>query len=150
LGVTPYNIGYGASGLIRVGWFHTMEKAMDYLSWQHPVEESPAANQQPDLIVINHGTNDGGFLPQEFTVALRGTLAQLYKKYPDVPVVYVIPLIQAHAAVIRRLMADYPNGYVIETEGWPVTFTDGIHPNGAGAKIMGERIAKEIRELGLL
>ena len=150
LGVTPYYIGYGASGLIRVGWFHTMEKAMDYLSWQHPVEESPAANQQPDLIVINHGTNDGGFLPQEFTVALRGTLAQLYKKYPDVPVVYVIPLIQAHAAVIRRLMADYPNGHVIGTEGWPVTFTDGVHPNGGGAKVMGEKIAEGIRKLGLI
>ena len=114
------------------------------------MEESPAANQQPDLIVINHGTNDGGFLTQEFIVAMRGTLAHLYKKYPGVPVVYVIPLVQAHAAVIRCLMADYPNGHVIETEGWPVTFTDGIHPNGAGAKIMGERIAKEIRELGLL
>lgn len=150
LGVTPYYIGYGASGLIRVGWFHTMEKAMDYLSWQHPVEESPAANQQPDLIVINHGTNDGGFLTQEFIVAMRGTLAHLYKKYPDVPVVYVIPLQQTHATIIRRLMADYPNGYVIESEGWPVTFTDGIHPNAAGAKVMGERVAEGIRKLGLI
>ena len=150
LGVTPYYIGYGASGLIRVGWFHTMEKAMDYLSWQHPVEESPAANQQPDLIVINHGTNDGGFLTQEFIVAMRGTLAHLYKKYPNVPVVYVIPLQQTHAAVIRRLMAEYPKGYVIESEGWPVTFTDGIHPNGAGAKVMGEKVAEGIRKLGLI
>lgn len=150
LGVTPYYVGYGASGLIRVGWFHTMEKAMDYLSWQHPVEESPAANQQPDLIVINHGTNDGGFLTQEFIVAMRGTLAHVYKKYPDVPVVYVIPLQQTHATIIRRLMADYPNGHVIETAGWPVTFTDGIHPNAAGAKVMGERVAEGIRKLGLI
>jgi lysophospholipase L1-like esterase len=62
-------------------------------------------------------------------------------------VVYVIPLVQAHAAVIRRLMADYPNGHVIETEGWPVTFTDGIHPNGAGAKVFGERLAEELRNI---
>jgi lysophospholipase L1-like esterase len=47
-------------------------------------------------------------------------------------------------------MADYPNAHVIETEGWPVTFTDGIHPNGAGARVMGERVAEGIRALGLI
>jgi lysophospholipase L1-like esterase len=89
-------------------------------------------------------------LTQEFIVALRGTLARLYKKYPGVPVVYVIPLQQTHAAVIRRLMSEYPNGYVIESEGWPVTFTDGIHPNAEGARIMGERVAEAIKQLNLL
>ena len=85
----------------------------------------------------------------DFLSALRGTLSGLYRRYPDVPVVYVIPLQQTHAFVIRRLMAEYPRGYVVESEGWPMSYTDGIHPNAASAKYMGERVAKAIRDLGI-
>jgi lysophospholipase L1-like esterase len=86
----------------------------------------------------------------DFLSALRGTLSALYRRYPDIPVVYVIPLQQTHAIVIRRLMAEYPRGYVVESEGWPMSYTDGIHPNAASAKRMGENVAKAIRELGVL
>ena len=150
LGVTPYYIGYGATGMIRTGWFNTMEKAIDGLSWQHRVADFSAANQIPDLIVINHGTNDMDFSMLEYLNAMNSTMSLLYRRYPGVPVVYVIPLQQTHAAIIRRLMSEYPNGYVIESEGWPVTFTDGIHPNAAGARVMGERVAEGIRKLNLL
>ena len=150
LGVTPYYIGYGATGMIRTGWFNTMAKAIDGMSWRHPVAESPAANQKPDLIVINHGTNDMDFSMLEYMNAMNATMSLLYRRYPDIPVVYVIPLQQTHAAVIRRLMSEYPNGHVIESEGWPITYTDGIHPNAAGAKVMGERVAEGIRKLGLI
>ncbi len=141
LGATPYYVGYGATGLIRVGWFNTFDRSIDHLTWQYTVEGSPAANQIPDLIVVNHGTNDMDYPMLDFLNALRATLSHLYRRYPGVPLVYVIPLQQTHAAVIRRVMAEYPNGYVVESEGWPVTFTDGIHPNAAGAKVMGERVA---------
>ena len=147
LGVTPYYIGYGASGMVRVGWFNTMEKALDCMSRRCRVADSPAANQKPDLIVINHGTNDGGLLPQEFTVALRDTLTRLSEVYPNVPVVYVIPLFQSQAEAIRTLMADYPKGHVVETLGWPVTYSDGIHPDAEGAKVFGERLAAELKRI---
>ena len=150
LGVTPYYIGYGATGMIRTGWFNTMAKAIDGLSWRHLVADSPAANQKPDLIVINHGTNDMDFSMLEYMNAMNSTMSHLYRRYPEVPVVYVIPLQQTHATIIRRLMSEYPNGYVIESEGWPITYTDGIHPNAAGARIMGERVAEGIRALGLI
>ena len=147
LGVTPYYVGYGASGMVRVGWFNTMEKAIDRMSRRCRVVDSPAANQEPDLIVINHGTNDGGLLPQEFTVAARDTLARLSEVYPAVPVVYVIPLFQSQAEAIRTLMADHPNGHVVETQGWPVAYSDGVHPGAEGAKVFGERLAAELKRI---
>lgn len=150
LDVIPYFIGYGATGMIRTGWFNTMAKAIDGLSWQHTVADSPAANRMPDLIVINHGTNDMDFSMLEYMNAMNATMSLLYRRYPDIPVVYVIPLQQTHATIIRRIMSEYPNGYVIESDGWPVTFTDGVHPNAAGAKIMGELVADGIRSLGVL
>ena len=147
LGALPYYIGYGASGIVRVGWFNTMEKAIDRMSRTRFVKDSPAANQAPDLIVVNHGTNDGGLLAHEFTVALRDTLARLREAYPAVPVAYVIPLMQSQAEVIRGLMAEYPNGFVIETAGWPVTYSDGVHPDAAGAEVMGTRLAHALRDV---
>ena len=86
----------------------------------------------------------------EFLNALRATLSHLYKKYPDVPVVYVIPLQQVFATLIRRVMAEYPRGYVVESEAWKITFTDGIHPNAAGARVMGLGVAEAIRALDIL
>ncbi len=150
LGVIPYYIGYGGSGYLRTGWFQTMEVAMDWLSCSHRVDESPYADQRPDLIIINHGTNDMDYSMMEFLSAMQSTMSLLYRRYPDVPVVYVIPLQQTHAAIIRRIMSEYPNGYIIESDSWPMSFTDGIHPNAAGAYRMGKRVAEEIRKLKLL
>lgn len=150
LGAIPYFVGYGGSGLLRTGWFHTMENAMEYLSGGYTVADSPYANLTPDLIVMSHGTNDMDYPTMDFLSALRGTLSRLYRRYPDIPVVYVIPLQQTHAAVIRRLMAEYPRGYVVESESWPMSYTDGIHPNAASAKRMGERVAGAIREMGAI
>lgn len=150
LGVTPYYIGYGATGLIQTGWFHTLAKAIDSMTWQHPVEESPAANQKPDLIVICHGTNDMDYPVTQFHSALRGALSLLYKRYPSVPVVFVIPPQQVFATVIRRVMAEYPSGYVVESADWPLTYSDGIHPDVAGARVFGERVAEAIGRLSLL
>jgi lysophospholipase L1-like esterase len=128
-----------------VGWFNTMEKAIDRMSRRCLVTDSPAANQKPDLIIINHGTNDGGLLPHEFTVALRDTLSRLTEVYPCVPVVYVIPLFQSQAEAIRALMADYPNGHVVETLGWPVAYSDGVHPCAKGARVFGELLSDELK-----
>ncbi len=147
LGVTPYYIGYGASGIVRVGWFNTMEKAIDRMSRRTRVADFPASNQFPDLIVINHGTNDGGLLPHEFTVALRDTLIRLSEVYPRVPVAYVIPLFQSQAEVIRTMMAEYPDGHVIETLDWSVAYSDGVHPSAEGAKVFGERLAEELKRI---
>lgn len=150
LGVTPYYIGYGATGLIQTGWFHTMAKAIDHMTWQYTVEGSPAANQRPDLIVVCHGTNDMDYPMTQFLSALRSTLSLLYKRYPDIPVVFIIPPQQVFATVIRHVMAEYPAGYVVESEGWPLTYSDGIHPDVAGARIFGARVAEAINGLGLL
>lgn len=140
LGVTPYLIGYGASGIIAEGSFHTMMNAMDYLSNGRPVEDGVI----PDVIVINHGTNDGGASRKKFEEALTATLTHLREKYPDTPIVYLIPFNQAQAKPIENTVKDFENAYVVETKGWKVTYTDGVHPDAAGAKAAGEMLASEL------
>ena len=143
LGVTPYLVGYGASGLIMTGSFNTMLNAIDYLSKDRPVEDGVT----PDVIVINHGTNDGGQSRKNFEEAMRATLTRLQEKYPDTPIVYLIPFNQAHARVIPTVAEDFANTYVVETKDWSITYTDGVHPDAAGAKAAGDMLAEELKRI---
>ena len=143
LGVTPYLIGYGATGILMPGSFHTMQNAIDYLSDGRPVDHSVT----PDVIVVNHGTNDGGQNRKTFEEALTATLSHLRKTYPDTPIVYLIPFNQAHARVIASAVESMDNAYVVETKGWNITYTDGLHPDAAGAKYAGERLAAELKAI---
>lgn len=137
LGTVTWSVGYGATGIIQTGSFQTMLKAMDNDSGYREAQET----LYPDVIVINHGTNDGGHPANKFIPALEKTLARLREKWPDTPVVYLIPYNQAQAANIRTVMADFENGYVVETADWALTYTDGVHPDAAGAKKAGEKLA---------
>jgi lysophospholipase L1-like esterase len=143
LGVTPYLIGYGASGIIMPGSFHTMLNAIDYLSDGRPVDDSIS----PDIIVVNHGTNDVGQNRQLFEEQLTVTLNRLREKYPEAPIVYLIPFEQTHARVIPGVVEKMENAYVIETRGWKISYTDGIHPDVAGAKYAGEQLAAALVEI---
>ena len=143
LGVTPYLIGYGASGIIMPGSFHTMLNAIDYLSDGRPVDDSIS----PDIIVVNHGCNDVGQNRQLFEEQLTVTLNRLREKYPEAPIVYLIPFAQTHARVISGVVEKMENAYVIETRGWKISYTDGIHPDVAGAKYAGEQLAAALVEI---
>ena len=143
LGVTPYLVGYGASGIMAQGSFHTMLNAIDYLSNDRPVDDSIT----PDVIVINHGTNDGGQARKTFEKRLGDTLERLREKYPDAAIVYLIPFNQAQSAAIASAMKDVENGYVVETKDWEITYTDGTHPDAAGAKAAGEQLASALQDI---
>ncbi len=143
LGVTPYLVGYGASGILMTGSFNTMQNAIDYLSDGRPVEDGVV----PDVIVINHGTNDGGQNRLTFEDALTKTLAHLREKYPDTPIVYLVPFNQAHVRVINSVMETMDNAHVVETKNWRISYTDGVHPDAAGAKYAGEKLAVELKKI---
>ena len=143
LGVTPYLIGYGATGIISVGSFHTMKNAIDYLSNGRPVEDGVI----PDVIVVNHGTNDGGANRLTFEESLIDTLTHLRGKYPDTPIVYLVPFNQAQARVIKNVVEAMDNAYLVETKSWRISYTDGVHPDAEGAKYAGEKLANELTNI---
>lgn len=143
LGVTPYLIGYGATGIISKGSFHTMKNAIDYLSEGRPVDGSDI----PDIIVVNHGTNDGKYTAEEFKSALADTLTRLREKYPEAPIVYLIPFCGAHADTITEVTKSTENAYVIDTDGWDIPCTDSLHPNVEGTEKAGSLLASALIDL---
>lgn len=146
LGTVTYPVGYGATGIIMTGSFNTMKLAMDYNSKDRPVADA----FYPDVICINHGTNDAGQSDAAFTTALEETLTHLREKWPDVPVVYIIPFNQSKAGAIRKVMEGFENGYVVETREWRLRgkdFTDGVHPSVQGAQTAGRKLAEALIDI---
>ena len=142
LGATMYSVGYGASGVTKEGSFNTLAKAIDYLSKGREVNDGVT----PDVIVVNHGTNDSAADARIFNGRLKTAITRLQEKYPNTPIVYMIPFKQTHAEDIKTVMAQFENVYVVETADWGITFTDnGYHPNVAGAKKAGEKLAAALR-----
>lgn len=143
LGVTPYLIGYGATGILSQGSFHTMKNAIDYLSEDRPVDSTVI----PDIIIVNHGTNDGNYSAKIFGEALAETLGHLRKKYPSVPIVYLIPFCGAHANTISSVVEQMDNAFVIQTDGWNIPCTDSLHPSAEGAEKAGELLAAALIDI---
>ena len=140
LGAVTYSVGYGASGVTVSGSFNTFRNAIDYNSYGREVEDGVI----PDVIVINHGTNDRGANAETFKAELIKAIARLREKYPDILIVYMIPFGQYHAQTIAETMSGFENAYVVRTDEWNLTFTDVYHPDSSGAKIAGENLAEEL------
>lgn len=138
LGAVTYSVGYGGSGVTTTGSFNTFINAIDHISAHREVTDGIT----PDVIVINHGTNDYGKTTTEaFYVALKEAIDRLREKYPDTPIVYMIPFSGRMAGDVRIVIAEYENAYVVETTGWDIPLTDSFHPNAEGAKKAGEKLA---------
>lgn len=142
LDAEPYFIGYGATGIFMTGSFSRCADMLDYLSASRPVskEEIPFC----DLVVINMGTNDHEADGKTFVQGYREILLKLHDRYPHVKIFCMIPFTQLHSGDIRRAAQEYPWCVVVETEEWDITYTDGIHPDAAGAEQIGERLAEII------
>ena len=161
LGAAGYVIGHGGSGLTRTGSFSTMLNAIDKLSSTRNLSDHPNADITPDLIVVNHGANDGlgGTDADTFEAALRETLARLQQKYPGVTIIYVMPFmeewqenVQSYSPRVDKVAAELEDIHVIHTDDWGLgrgldNTTDSLHPNRAGAIKLATRLSSEILKI---
>ena len=142
LGVTPYFIGYGASGFTVSGSFAPMIDAIDYNSKDRPLTDTTV----PDVIVISHGTNESSTSRDAFETAAKAAIERLNEKYPNTPIIFL-----GHGSSVNQkyvlcpgIADDYENVYWVGSKPWGITFTDSCHPNAAGAKKLGNKLADEM------
>ena len=143
LEAVSYNVGYSSSGVCKSGSFKPFITAIDNISSKTAVDDS----FKPDVIVVNHGTNDVSYGKQEFITSLKNALDRLMEKYPDTPIFYMIPFGQYRAADIRATIGLYMGKVditIVETNGWGIQLTDNYHPTPQGAKVAGEKLAAAI------
>ena len=109
---------------------------------------------QPDVVVINQGTNDRNATSDQFRPGYRRYLQVIRKAYPNAKILALRPFNGAHADDIKaeisaRVAAGDANVAFVDTTGWvdaATDYTDKVHPNaGAGPKIA-EKLAAVIEK----
>jgi lysophospholipase L1-like esterase len=151
LGAQWRQVGFGAVGVTKSG-SGGVPAAPESFDWFY--ENCPRDDWQPDVVVVNHGTNDGAASAEKFRPAYATYLARIRKAYPHAKILALRPFAGTHvddiqAEVAAQNSAGDAKVTFVDTTGWldRADFTDGVHPNaGAGPKVAG-KLAKIIAEL---
>jgi lysophospholipase L1-like esterase len=143
-------VGFGRQGVTIVG-NGGVPKAGDSFDWIHA--GTPRDAWQPDLVVINQGTNDGSAASNVFRPAYTGYLTIVRKGYPQSLIAALRPFGGAHAADIQaevaaRVAAGDDRIFYVDTTGWlsGPDFTDGVHPNTQGSGKAAQLLVTELRK----
>lgn len=143
LNVDSVRIAYSAGGVLRpaTGGVPTADvflgKTDDQTLW---------TPNHPDLTVINLGVNDRHFPLAQFTAAFDLFIQQVKLTFPHTPLAIIIPFSQTFASEIRKIATKH-NCSIIETKTWSHSFTDGLHPDQAGAIAEGKMLAQALQPL---
>ncbi len=143
LNVDSVRIAYSAGGVLRpaTGGVPTADvflgKIDDQTSW---------TPNHPDLNVINLGVNDRRFPLAQFTAAFDLFIQQVKLTFPHTPLAIMIPFSQTFASEIRKIATKHACS-IIETKIWHHSFTDGLHPDQAGAIAEGKMLAQALQPL---
>jgi lysophospholipase L1-like esterase len=144
-------VGFGRQGL-TVGGNGGVPKAQDALDFFYA--GVPRDDWQPDLVVINQGTNDSGASSETFAPLYLGLLGKVRTAYPGARIAALRPFGGAHAADISAQVTARKDGgdaqvFYVDTTGWTAAgdFTDGVHPNVPGSVKISAKLVTALQAL---
>lgn len=139
LDLVPYLSGFGGTGIIQPGSFNNCINAIESYSAYRK-----AGDFNADVIVVEHGTNDVYTYGEVFINEYRRVLELLHRKHPKAYIMAMLPFTRIHADEIKSAASSYKWCTVVDPSSWGVSYTDGLHPNKAGARRAGERLARKV------
>ena len=151
VGAEPRTVGFGRLGLTvnANGGVPPAIQSFPFIYEGVPIDSLP----QPDVVVINMGSNDRNRASSELFAALyKSYVETIRKKYPTAIILCLRPFVGAHAAAIEetvRRLAD-PRIRYVDTTGWIEPgkhTTDQVHPNLEGNRIAAEKMAVILKEV---
>lgn len=141
LNAISYRVGFGASGITTggSGYVPPLLQNIDNMT-----ASKTTPYYEPDIVVVNIGTNDGKSTSSNFITQFNTTLDRLSIKYSGTPIFVILPFNGAKRSEITTCVNSRSNIYLIDTAGWGVSTTDGVHPNIAGGVTAGQKLANAI------
>jgi lysophospholipase L1-like esterase len=141
LGAPWRQVGFGATGLQHggsggaVGALH---------SFNFFYADCPRDTWQPDVVVINQGTNDGGMPAKDYQPLYARYLAMIRAAYPKAKIAAMRPFNGAQAAAIKAAVdaAADPNIVYIDTTDW---YTGPLHPTADGSAPLAENLVQALK-----
>ncbi|MBB1110590.1 SGNH/GDSL hydrolase family protein [Limosilactobacillus sp. pH52_RY] len=143
LNVDSVRIAYSAGGVLRpaTGGVPTADVFLGKID-----DQTLWTPNHPDLNVINLGVNDRRFPLAQFIAAFDLFIQQVKLTFPHAPLAIIIPFSQTFASAIRTIATKHDCS-IIETKTWHHSFTDGLHPDQAGAITEGKMLAQALQPL---
>lgn len=143
LHVANLPIAYGNSGITTKG-SGDVPLPIDYLDFAKAgqLERCDPA----DLVVINYGTNDQRNADQ-FAGGFERYLHAVRHKCERAPIVVLQPFAGCFSAELQAAVAQVERAFYVETSDWQLTYTDGVHPNAAGAQKAGNKLAQALQRV---
>lgn len=144
-------VGFGRQGILREGngGVPSAPESFDYF-----YKDCPRDNWQPDAVIINQGTNDGGAKPEEFKQAYHAYLERIRSAYPKARIIALVPFCGAHKESIQEVIWELNDRvnrrfYGIDASHWlgREDYTDELHPNVRGGEKAGKRLSEELRRI---
>jgi lysophospholipase L1-like esterase len=146
-------VGFGRQGLLIVGngGVPTANDSFNFI-----YRDVPRDSWQPDMVVLNEGTNDGSAAAAPFRTAFTAYVATIRRGYPGAKIVAMRPFNGSQAAPIKaevdaRTAAGDLRIFYVDTTGWlaAADFTDGLHPNAQGSAKAAQSLAQALTAIGL-
>ena len=137
-------VGFGATGLNHGGSGGALG-AIKTFNYFH--EGCPRDDWQPDVVVINQGTNDAGAPPESYAPLYAKYLAMVREAYPKAKIAAVRPFGGAQAASISREVSKAREKgdravYYIDTTGW---YSGPLHPGAAASIGLADKLAAALK-----
>ncbi|WP_273710428.1 SGNH/GDSL hydrolase family protein [Leuconostoc mesenteroides] len=139
-----YRVGFGASG-VTTGGSGYVPPLLQNIDSMTASKTTPY--YEPDIVVVNIGTNDGKSTSSNFITQFNTVLDRLSIKYSGTPIFVILPFNGAKRSEITTCVNSRSNVYLIDTVKWGVDTTDGVHPNQAGGITAGNKTADYITSI---
>ena len=147
LNLRPIVMGYGAVGVTHAGCGEVPKAAEAY---PYNFENSPITHESADLIVINHGANDGRWPVETYLSEYANLLDVIRARNPKSVIVALSAFCGAHHEALGGMIGEYNqkngcNVHFIDSFGWIPR--DPLHPLRDGHRTVAGHLVPLIREI---
>ncbi|NNN32954.1 G-D-S-L family lipolytic protein [Streptomyces sp. S3(2020)] len=137
-------VGFGRQGVIQTG-NGGVPAASDAYGWNFAASRADT-DRGADAIVVNQGTNDTAWGPDEFRTAYRAYLDKLRTAAPHARILALRPFNGAHAEDIAAVVAELADARIefVDSTDW-LSAADGdfngtVHPSAQGHRKAADRL----------
>lgn len=147
LNLRPIFQAYGAVGITRAGCGSVPRAGLIY---PYVFDGVPYTGEKPDIVVINHGTNDRAAAPGEFIQHYAELVDMIRENTPEAIIVCLTPFVGAYNDEIGNFVESYNRSHekgihYVSTKGW--IEPEPLHPLRSGHLTVADNFTPILKDI---
>lgn len=141
LNAISYRAGFAGAGVTK-GGDGGVPSLINFID--NMTKNRLAPYYEPDVVVVNIGTNDFDADTDVFKSQYTAVINRLLIKYSGTPLFIMVPFNGTRKSEITDITNNKKGVYMVDTTGWDISTTDGLHPDVAGSIKAGTKLSDYI------